>query len=83
MIMWSRIGVQARLAVGLGALLLLFAAMVATAAMALQRQDQRTRAMVEVDYRRVQLATLALDNARGSIGRVLQLASDSDATRRG
>jgi methyl-accepting chemotaxis protein len=67
-----------RLGVAFATVLILLAAIMATALLAMATMDRNQERIVEVEYANVRLQTAALDNTRGSIARVFQLLADSD-----
>ena len=76
------IPVGVRLAIGFGATLFLLVCMVAVSMLKYEELIANTEKIVGKDWLKTKLATDALDNARGSIGRVFQLVHETDATRR-
>ncbi|MBZ8141631.1 chemotaxis protein [Rubrivivax gelatinosus] len=74
-----RIGV--RLGGAFIVVLLLMVATLALAAWTMSGMHERTRHIVEVEYHKVTLESTALDNVRGSIGRVMQIVGDTDPDR--
>jgi methyl-accepting chemotaxis protein len=71
-----------RLGAAFGTLLVLMAGIVSAALWQMGAVETRTTRLVEAEYPVVVQATVALDNTRGSIARVFQLAGDDDAGRR-
>ena len=76
-----RIG--ARLGLAFAFVLALTVAITALSLNAMATLNEHAEQIVAVEYRKVKLETTALDNARGSIARVLQLTGDPDGQRRG
>ncbi len=74
-----RIGV--RLAGAFGITLALSTAILVAVGWSMGGINDRTRLLVEQDYKLVEQGTRALDNTRGSIGRVFQLVGDPDPQR--
>ncbi len=67
-----------RLCLGFGSVLLLLAAITAIGLYRMVQMHAATEHIVTVEYGKTKLETVALDNARGSIGRVFQITSDDD-----
>jgi len=69
----------ARLGVGSGLLLCLIAGIAAIGIFSLSNLNDGLDKVVRVDWQKAKLATIALDNVRGSVARVFQLAQATDA----
>ncbi len=70
-----------RLGVAFAAVLGLLTLTTVVAIVNMARLHHGTEVIVDVEYAKTKLQTTALDNARGSIARVVQVASDEDAAR--
>ena len=74
----TSVPVGVRLAIGFGATLFLLLCMVAVSVFEFGELRTSTEKIVEKDWLKTKLATDALDNARGSIGRVFQVVNEAD-----
>ncbi len=75
--------VSTRLAAGFGLLLLLLVAIAVRSELALSGLDAEIETMAKKEWVKSKLITSSLDNTRGSIARVFQLAISSDAKQVG
>jgi methyl-accepting chemotaxis protein len=80
---FSNLKIAHRLGLGFGAVLLLLLALTALGIYKMQQLHEVNNALVTQEWPKAKLANQALDNARGSIARVLQIVSVTDEKEAG
>ncbi len=78
---FAHMKVGTRLGLSFGAVLFLLLCMTGISIFELRSLKDKTEQITDKDWVKAKLATVALDNARGSIARVFQIAAEEDKSR--